>query len=49
MIVILMPGIIGYRRLLIENLIERGLGSGDPLGERFHPMKLHRMALLLKR
>ena len=36
-IVILMPGQIGYRRLEIENLIERGLGSGDALGEFFHP------------
>ena len=36
-IVILMPGQIGYRRLEIEDLIERGLGSGDALGERFHP------------
>ena len=34
---ILMKGKIGYRSLEIEDLIERGLGSGDSLGERFHP------------
>ena len=37
LIVILMTGEIGYRRLEIENLIERGLGSGDAPGEFFHP------------
>ena len=36
-IVILMPGKIAYRRLDIEDLIERGLGSGHALGEFFHP------------
>ena len=36
-IVILMKGKIGYRSLEIEDLIERGLGSGESLGERFHP------------
>ena len=36
-IVILMEGKTGYRSLEIEDLIERGLGSGDSLGERFHP------------
>ena len=35
--VILMTGEIGCRRLGIENLIERGFGSGDSLGERFYP------------
>ncbi len=35
-IVILMKGKTDYRRLEIENLIERGLGSGDSLGKRFH-------------
>ena len=37
MIVILMEGKIGYRGLEINNLIERGLGSGDSLGKFFHP------------
>ena len=36
-IVILMKGKIDYRSLEIEDLIERGLGSGDSLGEGFHP------------
>ena len=36
LIVILMKGKTGYRGLEIEDLIERGLGSGDSLGERFH-------------
>jgi hypothetical protein len=36
MIVILMKGKTDYRSLEIEDLIERGLGSGEPLGERFH-------------
>ena len=35
--VILMTGEIGCRRLGIENLIERGFGSGDSLGECFYP------------
>ncbi len=35
--VILMTAEIGCRRLGIENRIERGLGSGDSLGEFFHP------------
>ena len=35
-IVILMKGKIDYRGLEIEDLIERGLGSGDSLGEGFH-------------
>ncbi len=36
-IVILMKGKTDYRSLEIEDLIEHGLGSGDSLGERFHP------------
>ena len=32
----LMNGKIDYRSLVIEDLIERGLGCGDSLGERFH-------------
>ena len=36
-IVILMHGKIDDRRLEIEDLIERGLGAGDALRERFHP------------
>ncbi|MDP7462906.1 MAG: hypothetical protein QF614_00265 [SAR324 cluster bacterium] len=35
-IVILMKGKTDYRSLEIEDLIERGLGSGDSLGKRFH-------------
>ena len=34
---IMMPGKIDYRRLEIENLIERCLGSCDALGEFFDP------------
>lgn len=33
---ILMKGKTDYRSLEIEDLIERGLGSGDSLGKRFH-------------
>ena len=36
-IVILMPGKIGHRRLQVENLIERGLGSGHAPGKFFDP------------
>ena len=39
-IVILMTGKIGYRSLEILDLIERGLGSGDALGEFFHPGRI---------
>ena len=35
-IMILMKGKTDYRSLEIEDLIERGLGSGDSLGKRFH-------------
>jgi hypothetical protein len=35
-IVILMKGKTDYRSLEIEDLIERGPGSGDSLGKRFH-------------
>ena len=35
--VILMTGQIGCRRLRIRNLIERGFGPGDSLGEFFDP------------
>ena len=33
---ILVTGKIGYRRLQVENLIERGLGAGHALGEFLH-------------